>query len=89
MLVRRFGAETFAGEHKNMNQQTPSPCYSTRLVSADKLRMHFDPPPSLRTIREWQARRVIPFYRIGVRVYFDPEAVREHLRRRNQVLPRN
>jgi hypothetical protein len=61
---------------------------SGKLVSAEELRKCFNPPPSLRTIREWQARRAVPFIRIGGKVYFDPERVLDHLRRHNQVTPR-
>ncbi len=61
---------------------------SGKLVSAEKLRDYFDPPPSLRTIREWQARKAVPFIKIGGKVYFDPEKVRDHLTRHNEIKPR-
>jgi hypothetical protein len=35
--------------------------------------------PSLRWLREQQARRTIPFIKIGARVWFWPSAVQEHL----------
>ena len=43
----------------------PTPNQSDKLVSAEVIRHYFDPPPSLRTIRNWQAKRVIPFLKIG------------------------
>lgn len=61
---------------------------SDKLVSAEKLRDYFDPPPCLRTIREWQKSRAIPFIKIGNKVYFDPDRVREHLKLRNEIRPR-
>ncbi len=41
--------------------------------------------PSMRTFKRWQARRIIPYYKIGQRVYFDPVAVREKLEKKNIV----
>lgn len=35
--------------------------------------------PSIRWLREQQARRAIPFVKVGALVYFDPPAVRAHL----------
>jgi hypothetical protein len=61
---------------------------ANKLVSAEKLRMYFDPPLSLRTIRTWQAARVIPYIRIGRRIFFDPVRVLDHLRARNMIQPR-
>jgi hypothetical protein len=37
--------------------------------------------PSLRWLREMQARRALPFIRIGRRIYFEPERVRAALRK--------
>jgi len=37
--------------------------------------------PSLRWLREMQARRVLPFIRVGRRIYFEPERVRAALRK--------
>ncbi len=68
-------------EHTN---HTPSKL----LVSAEQLRQYFDPAPSLRTIREWQKVRRIPYIKIGKLVYFDPEVVRKHLETNNQITPR-
>ncbi len=41
--------------------------------------------PSLRWLREQQKRRVIPYIKIGHRVYFDPVKVRSALDQRNTV----
>ena len=38
-----------------------------------------DSRPSLRWLREQQARRAIPFIKIGARVWFRPDEVRQHL----------
>jgi hypothetical protein len=35
--------------------------------------------PSLRWLREQQARRTIPFVKLGARVWFSPGDVRRHL----------
>lgn len=37
-----------------------------------------DSRPSLRWLREQQARRAIPFIKIGAKVWFDPIIVRQH-----------
>jgi hypothetical protein len=41
--------------------------------------------PSLRTFREWQARGLIPFLKIGRLTFFDPEEVRSALDKRCRV----
>jgi hypothetical protein len=61
---------------------------SGKLVSADKLRGYFNPPLSLRTIRNWQKRRHVPFIKVGGKVFFDPERVMDHLKQRNEIKPR-
>jgi hypothetical protein len=38
--------------------------------------------PSLRTFREWQAKGLIPFLKIGRLTFFDPEEVRAALNKR-------
>lgn len=38
--------------------------------------------PSLRWLREQQARRAIPYLKVSHKVYFDPEKVRESLDRK-------
>lgn len=55
-----------------------------KLLSAPRfLQVHFDEGsrPSLRWLRELQRKRMIPFVRLGRRVFFDPEAVREALKK--------
>jgi hypothetical protein len=60
------------------------------LVGADTLRLILWPDPSsrpsLRWVRELQARRVIPFIKLGVKVFFEPERVRAALRRFEQTV---
>jgi len=41
--------------------------------------------PSLRSFREWQAQRLIPYLKIGRRVYFDPEQVRHAINKQCKV----
>jgi hypothetical protein len=65
------------------------PTQSDKLVSAEALRHYFAPPLSLRTIRVWQAQRIIPYLKVGRRVFFDPSRVREHLFRHREIHPRN
>jgi len=53
-----------------------------KLVSAEQLlKVLWDDcsRPSLRWLREQQARRTIPFIKIGARVWFQPDAVKGHL----------
>ena len=44
--------------------------------------------PSLRWLREQQKRRIVPYLKIGARVYFDPVQVRESLNKNNLIKPR-
>lgn len=73
---------------------TPRACmdqeHSTKtLVDAEGLRkILFDPPTSLRWIRDQQKRRTIPFIKLGRVVRFDPAAVRAALDRRFTIRPR-
>ena len=56
--------------------------FTSQLVSAPRLlEVIFEQPgrPSLRWLREQQSRRAIPFIKIGRRVFFDPNQVREAL----------
>ena len=41
--------------------------------------------PSLRTLANWQRLRIIPFVKLGGRVYFNVEDVSEAVRRRCTV----
>jgi hypothetical protein len=56
--------------------------HSDKLVSAEQLLALLweeNSRPSLRWLREQQARRTIPFIKIGARVWFQPSEVRGHL----------
>ena len=44
--------------------------------------------PSLRWLREQQARRTIPYVKIGRLCFFDPVIVREHLNARSTIKPK-
>lgn len=44
-----------------------------------------DARPSERWLREQRTKRVIPYYKIGHNIYYDPEKVRAALERRNLV----
>lgn len=72
---------------ENTENQKPT---DPGLVSAERLRELLWPDPasrpSLRWVRELQARRVIPFIKIGARVFFEPERVRAALRRFEQTV---
>lgn len=46
-----------------------------RYVKAEQLRHLFSPPVSLRHIRDLQARRRIPYLKLGGGVWFDPDQV--------------
>jgi hypothetical protein len=41
--------------------------------------------PSIRTLREWTRARRIPHHRVGHFVYYDLDAVAEHIRTRLRV----
>lgn len=61
---------------------------AARLVDARCLAQMFSPPRCERTIRNWQSANVVPFYKIGRAVLFDPTEVFEHLSKHNRVAPR-
>ncbi len=44
--------------------------------------------PGIRTFREWQARRNLPFYKIGRRTFFNPVEVHAALARRFRIQAR-
>jgi hypothetical protein len=44
--------------------------------------------PSLRTLRNWQKRRIIPYVRLGRLVYFHPDEVAQAIRERWTVRSR-
>jgi hypothetical protein len=61
---------------------------SNKLVDADTcINEVFTPEarPSLRTFREWQAKGMIPFRKIGRLTFFDPFEVRAALDKRCRV----
>ena len=41
--------------------------------------------PCRRTMRDWQAKKLIPYVRIGRRVFFDPAAVRRAIEKNFSV----
>jgi hypothetical protein len=60
----------------------------TRYVRAERLLeilFEEDSRPSLRWLREQQARRAIPFVKIGALVYFDPPAVKAHFAAKSTI----
>jgi hypothetical protein len=67
---------------ENQHDKTKHDGQPERLVSAEELLVLLweeNSRPSLRWLREQQARRTIPFIKIGARVWFRPSAVKEHL----------
>lgn len=57
----------------------------SRLCDARKLAAMFEPARCERTVRYWQAHRVIPYYKVGRAVLFDPQEVFAHLAKHNKV----
>lgn len=41
--------------------------------------------PSLRTLREWQAKKLVPYIKCGRLVYFDPVKVRQSIAKKFTV----
>ncbi|MFN7138997.1 MAG: hypothetical protein ACK4UN_06640, partial [Limisphaerales bacterium] len=70
--------------HTNENRTGAMPV----LVDANNLRAHFNPAPSLRTIRNWQKARLIPWIKISGKVYFNPAEVLETLAKKRTVVAR-
>lgn len=58
-----------------------------RRVDAATLAAMFNPPRSERTIRNWQASRMVPFYKVGRAVLFNPDEVFAHLDKYHRVNP--
>jgi hypothetical protein len=59
-----------------------------KLVTSRKLlELLFAPDcrPSLRSLKRWKTARIIPHYKIGHRVYYDPDKVREKLAKKNYI----
>ena len=44
--------------------------------------------PSIRTLRDWTKRRLIPYIKVGQFIYFDPEEVLDHLQNNMKIRPR-
>jgi hypothetical protein len=73
-----------------MNRQVSTPdnqaaTVVSRLCDARRLAQMFQPARCERTIRYWQAHRVIPYYKVGRAVLFDPQEVFSHLAKHNRV----
>lgn len=60
---------------------------SPQLIDAKALGKLFNPPRCERTIRNWQAARTVPFYKVGRSVFFNAVEVFEHLSKHNRVMP--
>lgn len=61
---------------------------SKPLVDAEKLLIALfdkDSRPCMRTIQEWYRNGVIPYYKLGQRIFFDLDEVRTYLERRNKI----
>lgn len=43
--------------------------------------------PCLRTLRNWQYSKKVPYFKIGHLVFFDPVKVRQSLERHNLIKP--
>ena len=72
-----------------MNSPSDSPACNGQLTDINGLRFCGIFPagrePSIRTLREWTRRRVIPSHRVGHFVYYDPTEVAVHIRTRLRV----
>lgn len=66
-----------------------SPNHYEGLLTADELLKAIWPNqksrPSLRTLREWQAQRIVPYVKIGGLVFFNPVKVRLVIQKRFTV----
>ena len=70
------------GYHNGYMQSVDS-----KLVDAETLRVVLWDKrcrPSLRTVRDWQRRKILPYFKIGKGVFFDVEQVRASLGRARQ-----
>lgn len=69
-------------EHKNMTMEPHKDTQENKLVNGERLlEILFDEQsrPSLRWLRQMQAQRAIPYYKLGHLVRFDVNAVRTAL----------
>lgn len=75
--------------HSNTSHRNESTADTTGLVDANGLREAIWPRPesrpSLRTIREWQSKRLLPVVKIGRLVYFDVSKCRQAIASRFTV----
>jgi hypothetical protein len=70
------------------SEETP-PKHDEGLLTAEELLKVIWPNensrPSLRTLREWQAQRIVPYVKIGRLVFFNPVKVRQSIAKRFTV----
>jgi hypothetical protein len=79
------------GETKGTTNEVPEEDDQEKLVDAKTLlALLWDEPsrPSLRWLREQQARRTIPYIKLGARVWFQPSEVQRHLHQKWAVKQR-
>ena len=78
---------------KILPNKSAAPCPATSLVGAAGLLLALFPEkdsrPSVRWLRRMQSRGLIPYKKVGRRVFFDPEEVRRALDRQFSVRARN
>ena len=78
----KYSLEPVSKEANSAGNQSERHSQEEKLVSAEQLlRLLWDDEsrPSLRWLREQQARRSVPFVKLGARVWFLPSEVRRHL----------
>ena len=78
----KYSSEPVSKEANSAGNQSERHSQEEKLVSAEQLlRLLWDDEsrPSLRWLREQQARRSVPFVKLGARVWFLPSEVRRHL----------
>jgi hypothetical protein len=71
-----------------MEQKEPETTLLPKLYNAEELRKLFNPPLSLKTVRNMTKARVIPYIKIGRRIYYEPDEVMAQLRKRNAIRAR-
>lgn len=62
--------------------------YESRLITAEELLKHLfveSSRPSVRTVRNWQKQRLVPFVKLGRLIRFDLNQVRAALAKRCTV----
>ena len=72
-----------------MNPTASAGPFASQLIDIVALRVSgifpANHPPSIRTLREWTRRRLIPHHRMGHFVYYDPADVAAHIRTKLKV----